>query len=134
MGALWLGYYDRAVHDTKAVMSVYARVQDKYIHNDLRRVYCVANLNVELSLQGKGVFSRWLARLESELSKNDQSPAHVYFENVLNEFLGLALERRGYVRVNEASTRPRDSAASDYVKDLTLPAKSLIQLYEESDD
>jgi GNAT superfamily N-acetyltransferase len=61
----------------------------------------VANISVQESHQGKGIFTEWLTAAEDIAKETDRI---VFVENVLNKKLAGWLERRGYSRMGPVET------------------------------
>lgn len=76
-------------------ISVYVRRGVHYINEELKKCFDIANIEVDEDYQGKGIFTKFLGRVEQAAKERNLV---VYIENILEPRLVGFFERRGYAR------------------------------------
>lgn len=84
------------IHDK---ISIYVRKAFHIVEGHKCCTFDVANVSVDTSARGQGIFTNWLAMAESEASQYGLDG--VYVENLLNLRLADWLARRGYKQTGQ---------------------------------
>jgi GNAT superfamily N-acetyltransferase len=83
---------------TGRAMSVYVRKAEHIVEGKLGSCFDIANIEVKERQRGKGLFTEWLAGVESEVAAVGID--YVYHENTFNERLFSFLLKHGYTEIS----------------------------------
>ena len=78
-------------------MSVYVRKSGRMIEDKFAYTFDIANVEVKERQRGKGLFTEWLARVESEVAAVGID--YVYYENSFNGRVFAFLLKHGYTEI-----------------------------------
>ena len=104
----WTRYEDAEVYARKTPLPHAGRLH--FVVANMTRATRSHNVHCDVTAKSTGFLDRFLSTVESEAARRKFDA--VRFENVLNDFLGASLAKRGYVNVNEEWRPPT------YQKDL----------------